>query len=192
LKRREFITLLGGAAAAWPLAAQAQQAALPMVGWLNSGASAGREHLLTAFRRGMSETGFVDGQNVAIEYRWAEGQYDRLPALADDLMRRGVAVIAATGGTVSSLTAKRATTTLPVVCVFDGDPVASGFVTSLNRPGGNITGISLVASVIEAKQLELLHELAPMATVIALLANPTNPHTGSISSDLCVLKTSSV
>jgi putative ABC transport system substrate-binding protein len=184
MRRREFITLLGGAGAAWSLAARAQQPALPMVGWLNSGASAGREHLLTAFRRGMSETGFVDGQNVAIEYRWAEGQYDRLPALADDLMRRGVAVIAATGGTVSSLTAKRATTTLPVVCVFDGDPVASGFVTSLNRPGGNITGISLVASVIEAKQLELLHELAPMATVIALLANPTNPHTGSISSDL--------
>src|SRR5689334_13367572 len=183
MRRREFIAFLGSAAA-WPLAARAQQPAMPMVGWLNSGASAGREHLLTAFRRGMGETGFIGGQNVAIEYRWAEGQYDRLPALAADLVHRGVAVIAATGGTVSSLTAKRATTTLPVVCVFDGDPVTAGFVASLNRPGGNITGISLVASVIEAKQLELLHELAPTATVIALLANPTNPHTAGISSDL--------
>jgi putative ABC transport system substrate-binding protein len=156
MRRRKFITLLGGAAAAWPIAAHAQQPAMPMVGWLNSGTSGGREHLLTAFRRGMSEAGFIDGQNVAVEYHWAEGQYDRVPALAADLTRRGVAVIAATGGTVSSLTAKRATTTIPVVCIFDGDPVTAGLVASLNRPGGNITGISLVASVIEAKQLELL------------------------------------
>ena len=168
----------------WPVAAHAQQTAAPVVGWLNSGVSGGREHLVTAFRRGMSETGFVDGQNVAIEYRWADGQYDRLPALAADLTRRGVAVIAATGGTVSSLAAKRATTTIPVVGVFDGDPVTAGLVVSLNRPGGNITGISLVASVIEAKQLELLRELTPTATVIALLANPTNPNADTISRDL--------
>jgi ABC-type uncharacterized transport system substrate-binding protein len=184
VKRREFLTLISGAASAWPLAARGQQRAVPMVGWLNSGAPGGREHLLTAFRQGMSETGFVDGQNVAIEYRWAAGQYDRLPALAADLMRHGVAVIAATGGTVSSLAAKHATTTVPVVGVFDGDPVTAGFVVSLNRPGGKVTGISLVASVIEAKQLELLHELAPMATVIALLANPTNPNTETVSRGL--------
>jgi len=170
--------------AAWPLAARAQQAAMPVVGWLNSGASVGREHLVTAFRRGMSETGFVDGQNVAIEYRWAQGQYERLPELAENLARLGVAVIAATGGTVSSLIAKRATTTIPVVGVFDGDPVAAGLVASMNRPGGNITGISLVASVIEAKQLELLRELAPKTSVIALLANPANPNTETISRDL--------
>ena len=157
---------------------------MPVVGWLNSGASVGREHLVTAFRRGMSETGFVDGQNVAIEYRWAQGQYERLPELAENLARLGVAVIAATGGTVSSLIAKRATTTIPVVGVFDGDPVAAGLVASMNRPGGNITGISLVASVIEAKQLELLRELAPKTSVIALLANPANPNTETISRDL--------
>jgi putative ABC transport system substrate-binding protein len=187
VKRREFIALLGGAAASslsWPLPALAQQQKVPTVGWLNSGASSGREHLLAAFRQGMSEAGFVDGRNVAIEYRWAEGQYERLPELAVDLARRGVAVIAATGGTVSSLTAKRATTTIPVVGVFDGDPVAAGFVASMNRPGGNITGISLVASVIEAKQLELLRELAPKTSVIALLANPANPNTETISRDL--------
>jgi putative ABC transport system substrate-binding protein len=183
MRRRDFVSLLG-CAAAWPVGAHAQQTVAPVVGWLNSGVAGGREHLVTAFRRGMSETGFVDGQNVAIEYRWADGQYDRLPALAADLTRRGVDVIAATGGTVSSLTAKRATTTIPVVGVFDGDPVTAGLVVSLNRPGGNITGISLVASVIEAKQLELLRELTPTATVIALLANPTNPNADTISRDL--------
>src|SRR5262249_35587613 len=184
MKRREFITLVGGAAAAWPLAARAQQQKVPKVGWLNSGGSSGREHLLTAFRQGMSDTGFVDGQNVAIEYRWAQGQYERLPELAENLARLGVAVIAATGGTVSSLVAKRTTMTIPVVGVFDGDPVAAGLVASMNRPGGNITGISLVASVIEAKQLELLRELAPKTSVIALLANPANPNTETISRDL--------
>src|SRR5258707_3531282 len=128
--RREFITLLGGAAA-WPVGAHAQQTAAPVVGWLNSGVSGGREHLVTAFRRGMSETGFVDGQNVAIEYRWADGQYDRLPALAADLTRRGVAVIAATDGNVSSLTAKRATAPIPVGGVFDADPVKARRVFTL-------------------------------------------------------------
>jgi putative ABC transport system substrate-binding protein len=187
VKRREFIALFGGAAASslsWPLPALAQLQKVPTVGWLNSGASSGREHLLTAFRQGMSEAGFVDGRNVVIEYRWAEGQYERLPELAADLARRGVAVIAATGGTVSSLTAKRATTTIPVVGVFDGDPVAAGLVASMNRPGGNITGISLVASVIEAKQLELLRELAPNVSVIAMLVNPSNPNAETIARDL--------
>ena len=182
--RRDFISLLGGAAVAWPLAARAQQAKVPMVGWLNSGASGGREHLVSTFRLGLSESGFVDGKNAVIEYRWAEGQYERLPALAADLIGHGAAVIAATGGTVSSLAAKRATTTIPVVGVFDGDPVADGLVASLNHPGGNITGISLVASVLEAKQLELLHELVPAARVVALLANPTNPQTQTITRDL--------
>jgi putative tryptophan/tyrosine transport system substrate-binding protein len=184
VKRREFVTLLGGAAVARPLAARAQRSAVPVVGWLNGGESGGREYLLAAFRRGLAAAGFVDGKNVAIELRWAEGQYDRLPALAADLMRGGVAVIAATGGTVSSFVAKRATTTIPIVGLFDGDPVTAGLVASLNRPGGNITGISLAASVIEAKQLQFLHELIPAATVIALLANPTNPNAETISRDL--------
>ena len=142
-------------------------------------------HLVAAFRRGLSETGpHVEGRNVGIAYRWAEGQYEQLPALAADLVRHGVAVIAATGGTVSSLSAKRATTTVPLVCIFDVDPIAAGFVASLNRPAGNITGISLVASVIEAKQLQLLRELAPTATALALLVNPTNSNAGTITRDL--------
>jgi ABC-type uncharacterized transport system substrate-binding protein len=182
--RRRFLATLGGSAVAWPFAARAQQMTLPVVGWLNSGASSGREHLLAAFRRGLTESGQIEGQSLAIEYRWAEGHYDRLPALAVDLVGRRVAVIAATGGTVSSLAAKRATTTIPIVGVFDGDPIAAGLVASLNRPDRNITGISLVASVIEAKQLELLHELAPAATVLALLTNPTNPNAETISRDL--------
>jgi putative tryptophan/tyrosine transport system substrate-binding protein len=157
---------------------------MPVVGWLNSGASSGREHLLAAFRRGLSETGHIEGQNLEIEYRWAEGHYDRLPVLAIDLANRRVRAIAATGGTVSSHAAQRATTTIPIVGIFDGDPVTAGLVASLSRPGGNMTGISLVASVIEAKQLELLQELAPTATSFALLANPTNPNAETISRDL--------
>jgi putative ABC transport system substrate-binding protein len=186
MKRRALITLIGGAAASvsWPLAARAQQPATPVIGFLNSGASGGREHLTTKFRQGLSETGYVEGRNVTIEYRWAEGQYDRLPALAADLIRRHVAVIAATGGTVSPLAAKDATTTVPIVCLFDGDPVAAGLVAGINRPGGNVTGISLVASVIEAKQLEYLHELSPAATIIFLLVNPTNPNAETIVRDL--------
>jgi ABC-type uncharacterized transport system substrate-binding protein len=184
MRRREVIALLGGGAATWPLAIRAQPTRMPVVGWLNSGASAGRDHLVAAFRRGLGETGHIEGRNVGIEYRWAEGQYEQLPALAADLVRHGVAVIAATGGTVSSLSAKRATTTVPLVCIFDVDPVAAEFVVSLNRPAGNITGISLVASVIEAKQLELLRELAPTATVLALLVNPTNSNADTIARDL--------
>jgi ABC-type uncharacterized transport system substrate-binding protein len=182
MKRREFISLLGGAAAAWPLAVSAQQ--MPTVGFLNSGSSAGREQLLAAFRQGLSETDYVEGRNVAIEYRWAEGRYERLPALAADLVQRRVAVIAATGGTVAPLAAKDATTAIPIVCVFDGDPVAFGLVASINRPGGNVTGISLVASVIEAKQLELLYELTPKATIVALLVNPSNSNAETIARDL--------
>ncbi len=185
MKRREFITLLGGAAAVWPLAVRAQQPnKLPIIGFLNSGSPGGREQLLTGFSQGLNENGYIEGRNVAIEYRWAHGQYDQLPALATDLVRRQVAVIAATGGTVSPLAAKAATTTIPIVCIFDGDPVTAGLVEGLNRPGGNITGISLVASVIEAKQLELLHELTPKTTIIALLVNPTNSNAQVISRDL--------
>ena len=173
MKRREFITLVGGAAT-WPFVARAQQ--MPTVGFLNSGSSAGSRASLAAFLQGPSEIDYVEGRNVAIEYRWAEGRYDRLPALAADLAQRRVAVIAATGGTVAPLAAKDATTAISIVCVFDGDPVAFGLVASINRPGGNITGISLVASVIGAKQLELLHELAPNATIVALLVNPSIPN----------------
>jgi putative ABC transport system substrate-binding protein len=187
MNRRALITLLGGAASSsvsWPLPVRAQQPAMPAIGFLNSGSSGGREQLTTKFRQGLGETGFVEGRNVTIEYRWAGGQYDRLPALAADLIRRQVAVIAATGGTVSPLAAKAATTAIPIVCPFDGDPVTAGLVAGINRPGGNVTGISLVASVIEAKQLEYLHELSPAATVIFLLVNPTNPNAETIVRDL--------
>ena len=184
MRRRDFIALAGGAAAAWPLAVSAQQAAMPVIGFLNGGSPDGRGQLLTGFHQGLNENGYVENRNVAIDYRWAGGQYDQLPALAADLVRRQVAVIAATGGTVSPVAAKAASTTVPIACLFDGDPVTAGLVASLSRPGGNITGISLVASVVEAKQLELLHELTPKATVIALLVNPTNSNATIISRDL--------
>jgi putative tryptophan/tyrosine transport system substrate-binding protein len=172
--RREFITLLGGAAA-WPLAARAQQGAMPVIGFLNSGSPGERTHLVAAFHQGLGETAYVDGRNVTIEYRWAQGRYDRLPALADELVRQQAAVITATGDTVSPRAAKAATTTIPIIFVMGGDPVAAGLVPSFNRPGGNITGVSLVASALAelvAKQLELLHELAPKAVVVGILLNP--------------------
>jgi putative ABC transport system substrate-binding protein len=184
MKRREFVILLGGAAGAWPIAARAQQPVMPVIGFLNSGSAAGREQHLAAFRQGLEETGHAEGRNVAVEYRWAEGRYERLPELAAELVRRRVAVIAATGGSVAPLAAKDATTTIPIVCVFDGDPVAFGLVASINRPGGNVTGISLVASIIEAKQLELLHELVPKARVIAILVNASNSNAKIIAGDL--------
>ena len=169
MKRRAFLTLIGGAAA-WPLAARAQQAAMPVVGFLNAQTPAEFTHLVAAFLRGLREGGFVGGQNVAMEYRWAERQYDRLPALAADLVRRQVSVIVATGGAhVAGIASSR---TIPIVCTFGGDPAKAGFVESVNRPGGNVTGVTVLTTDLEAKRLELLHELVPHPALIAVLLDP--------------------
>ena len=172
MRRREFITLLGGAAAAWPLAAQAQQPAIPVIGYLSSRSPDESRHLVEAFRMGLAAGGYVEGQNVAIEYRWGEGQYGRLPALAADLVSRGVAVLVTTGGEPSVLAAKAATSAIPIVFTVGGDPVKLGLVASLNRPGGNATGVSLLTTAPEAKRLGLLKELVPDAAVFGILINP--------------------
>jgi putative tryptophan/tyrosine transport system substrate-binding protein len=180
--RRKFITLLGVAAAVWPLAARAQQAAMPVIGFLNSQSPDGYSAYLRAFRQGLKEAGYIEGENVAIEYRWAENQVDRLAALAADLVRRRVAVIAAGGG--AAFAAKAATTTIPIVFTTGQDPVRSGLVASLARPGGNVTGVNFFNTELTAKRLELLRGLVPAATRVAVLVNPTGTGTETMVRDL--------
>jgi putative tryptophan/tyrosine transport system substrate-binding protein len=181
MKRREFIALLGGAVA-WPVAARAQRP-MPVIGFLHSGSPGPFASFVAGFRQGLSEAGYVDGKNVLIEYRWAEGQPDRLPALAAELTRRPIAVLVAAGGSLTAVVAQRATSTVPIVFAGVDDPVKMGIVQSFNRPGGNATGVSLFNAVLTPKRLELLHEVAPKASAIALLVNPRNPSTESQVSD---------
>jgi putative ABC transport system substrate-binding protein len=179
MRRRQFITLLGGAAAAGPLAARAQQKQILVVGWLGATSSEGfYAKLAAAFRLGLGDAGYVEGRNVTIEYRWAAGQYDRLPDLASELVRGQVSVIVTSGGTASILAARNATATIPIVFNSGTDPVGIGAVESLNRPGSNLTGVSNLTTQVQPKKLELLHELLPNAKVIAFLVNPANPASG--------------
>jgi putative ABC transport system substrate-binding protein len=180
VKRRDFVSLLGGAAA-WPLAARAQHRAIPVVGFLGSPSAAEWAPFVTAFQRGLKETGFVEGENVAIEYRWADGHYDRLPAMVADLVHLQAAVIFAAGSPAPALAAKAATATIPIVFANGADPVQFGLVASLNRPGGNITGVNFLAADLGQKGLGLIHELLPNVTVAAMLVNPNNPNADSVA-----------
>jgi len=202
MRRREFITLLGGAAAAWSLAAWAQQATMPVVGFIHILSPENVPHFVPAFRQGLKEGGFVEGQNIAVEYRWAHGQYDRMAELSADLVRRQVAVIAALGGEPSPQIVAAATRTIPIVFASNGDPVREGLVASLNRPGGNATGVTIFGTAAVAKRMQLLHEVAPQASVIGFLMNPTNPNgnsemeaaqtaASSLGKELLVLRASS-
>jgi putative ABC transport system substrate-binding protein len=183
MRRREFITLLGGAATTWPITARAQQQTMPMIGYLSVGSPDSAARNLAAFREGLKEAGYVEGKNLLIEYRWSEGQ-DRLPELATELVRRRVAVIVSASGTPSVLAAKAATATIPIVFSVGTDPIAFGLVASLNKPGGNLTGVTLLFDEVASKRLELAHELMPATTIIALLVNPTNPNSETQSRDL--------
>jgi len=184
IKRREFITLLAGAAAAWPLAARAQQPAVPVVGILASVSPAPYAGFIAAIKEGLQQTGYIEGRHVTIEYRWAEGHYDRLPQQAIELVDRGVAVIILVGGGPTIAVAKAATATIPIVFVMGDDPVKSGAVTALNRPGGNATGVNLLTVAMEAKRLQLLHELVPNVAVVAIIVNPNNPQAAEQLQDL--------
>jgi len=175
MRRREFIAFLGGAAT-WPLVARAQQPVMPVIGFLSGASSAPWAPYVAAFRRGLKETGYVEGQNVAIEFRWADNQYDRLPAMVADLVRRQVAVIVAGAGTSAIMAAKAATTTIPIVFSTGGDPVELGLVASINRPGGNLTGVAHLTGLLEVKRLEFLREMLPNATLIAVMMDPHTPY----------------